>query len=793
MEQLIPLVNKLQDAFSAVGLHLIDLPQIITVGSQSSGKSSVLESIVGRDFLPRGTGIVTRRPLVLQLYNIPRTKLVDGQESASEEYGEFYHLPNRKFTDFSEIRTEIIRETDRETGKNKGISSKTINLRIYSPHVLNLTLVDLPGITRVPTGDQPEDVEEQIRRMCLSFIENPNAIILAVSAANQDLANSDGIKLARSVDADGERTIGVLTKVDIMDHGTDCCDVLSNKVIPLRRGYIAVVNRSQRDIDGNATVRNGLTKELEYFQGHSKYRNLLPKCGTTNLALTLNKMLVQHIRNCLPEIKAKISTSLNAYQKLLNDLGETMGDSGYKQLFLRIISDYSNNVSSATEGNSGSDNKLKAELVGGGRIKYIFDETFGATLQQVSRIEGLDDNTIRIAIANAYGSSTALFIPDKAYYELVRKQIEFLEEPGLQCAELVFTEMVDITESAIPNEMKRFPVLKDRVLDVARSLLSKCLKPTKDFISDTIKVEKSFINNRHPDFIGAKQAVSQAQDKLKQLKQAQQNSMNSNGNDVDSASKANDLGNNSAHSDETNIRKLSPALVTHVVGNSSSSGHGASSQQQRGDDQTGQGQGRGFLDLFQRKPGNANVPTRSGAVPGEMAGGGGGHSSATSAQSRAAVSVNGYRGNNNSNAASSYKSNIDPSPDFNFGNFEEAKELRLPGIPDHIRFMPPPTDKEKTELEIIKILIDSYFNSVVKKSFVDKIPKIVSCFLLDTFKRDLHNELVNCLFNENLSKDLMRESDDISEKRRNCETMKDILTRAMSVLNEAREFVFNDK
>ena len=246
--------------------------------------------------------------------------------------------------------------------------------------------------------------------------------------------------------------------------------------------------------------------------------------------------------------------------------------------------------------------------------------------------------------------------------------------------------------------------------------------------------------------------------------------------------------------------------MTHVVGNSSSSGHGASSQQQQqqqqcGDDQTGQGQGRGFLDLFQpnRKSGNANVPTRAGAVPGEMAGGGGGggggggHSSATSAQSRA-VSVNGYRSNNNnSNAASSYKGIIDPSPDFNFGNFEEAKELRLPSIPDHIRFMPQPTDKEKIETEIIKNLIDSYFNSVVKKGFVDKIPKIVTCFLLDAFKRDLQNELVNSLFSENLSKDLMRESDDIAEKRRNCETMKEILTRAMSVLNEARDFVFNDK
>jgi dynamin 1-like protein len=172
-----------------------------------------------------------------------------------EEWGEFLHLPGQRFYDFGEIRAEIQRETDRITGKNRGISNKSINLKVFSPHVLSLTLVDLPGITKVPTGDQPEDVEEQIRSMCYEFISNPNAIILAVSSANQDLVNSDGLKMARSIDPDGERTIGVLTKVDIMDQGTDCAEILANKIVPLRRGYIAVVNRSQKDIQDNVPIR----------------------------------------------------------------------------------------------------------------------------------------------------------------------------------------------------------------------------------------------------------------------------------------------------------------------------------------------------------------------------------------------------------------------------------------------------------------------------------------------------------------------------------------------------------
>ncbi len=86
MEQLIPVINKLQDVFNAIGTDSIDLPQIVVVGSQSSGKSSVLENIVGRDFLPRGMGIVTRRPLVLQLINLPSNskKKVEEDEEGKE-------------------------------------------------------------------------------------------------------------------------------------------------------------------------------------------------------------------------------------------------------------------------------------------------------------------------------------------------------------------------------------------------------------------------------------------------------------------------------------------------------------------------------------------------------------------------------------------------------------------------------------------------------------------------------------------------------------------------------------
>ncbi|MQL78741.1 hypothetical protein Taro_011153 [Colocasia esculenta] len=239
----IPIVNKLQDIFSQLGSSsTIDLPQVAVVGSQSSGKSSVLEALVGRDFLPRGSDICTRRPLVLQLVH-----LAQGAEGNVEgaEWGEFLHLPGKRFFDFAAIRREIQVETDREAGGNKGVSDKQIRLKIFSPNVLNITLVDLPGITKVPVGDQPTDIEARIRTMILSYIKHETCVILAVSPANSDLANSDALQMARIADPDGSRTIGVITKLDIMDRGTDARNFLLGNIIPLRLGYVGVVNRSQ--------------------------------------------------------------------------------------------------------------------------------------------------------------------------------------------------------------------------------------------------------------------------------------------------------------------------------------------------------------------------------------------------------------------------------------------------------------------------------------------------------------------------------------------------------------------
>ena len=294
MEALIPVINKLQDVFNTIGTDAIQLPQIVVIGTQSSGKSSVIEALVGSDFLPRGAGIVTRRPLILQLVYVPKNdathRSADEGTLDLEAWGKFLHTKNKIFSDFTLVRKEIEQETDRMSGSNKGICPEPINLKIFSPKVVNLTLVDLPGITKVPVGDQPEDIEIQIRNLMFKYIQNPNSIILAVHPANTDFATSESLKLAREVDPDGRRTLAVITKLDLMDAGTDAIDVLMGRVIPVKLGIIGVVNRSQQDIINNKLIEEAMKDEGLFLQ--RKYPSFATKNGSAYLAKTLNRVCI---------------------------------------------------------------------------------------------------------------------------------------------------------------------------------------------------------------------------------------------------------------------------------------------------------------------------------------------------------------------------------------------------------------------------------------------------------------------------------------------------------------------
>ncbi|XP_077067878.1 dynamin-2 isoform X2 [Siphateles boraxobius] len=490
MEDLIPLINKLQDAFSSIGQSCnLDLPQIAVVGGQSAGKSSVLENFVGRDFLPRGSGIVTRRPLILQLVN------------NKAEYAEFLHCKGRKFVDFDEVRQEIEAETDRITGSNKGISPIPINLRVYSPHVLNLTLIDLPGMTKVAVGDQPPDIEHQIRDMIMQFITRESCLILAVTPANTDLANSDALKVAKEVDPQGVRTIGVITKLDLMDEGTDARDILENKLLPLRRGYIGVVNRSQKDIDGKKDIRVAMAAERKFFLSHPSYRHMAEKMGTPHLQKTLNQQLTNHIRDTLPGLRSKLQSQLLSLEKEVEEYKNFRPDDPTRKTkaLLQMVQQFGVDFEKCIEGSG--DQVDTAELSGGARINRIFHERFPFELVKIVFDEKELRREISHAIKNVHGVRTGLFTPDLAFETIVKKQIRKLKEPSLKCVDLVVSEVTTLVRKSA-NKLGSYPRLREETERIVTTYVREREGKTKDQVLLLIDIELSYINTNHEDFIG---------------------------------------------------------------------------------------------------------------------------------------------------------------------------------------------------------------------------------------------------------------------------------------------------
>ncbi|XP_022243093.1 dynamin-1-like [Limulus polyphemus] len=488
MQQLIYTMNKLQDAVSAAGVELeVDLPQIAVVGEQSAGKSSVLENFIGKEFLPRGTGVVTRRPLVIHLFYSP-----------DKEYAIFNHQPNKTFTDFKEIQQEIIVETDRETGKTKNVSAKPITLRIYSPNVLqDLTVVDLPGLTKVPVGDQPKDIAVQIQNMVKEFISQPNCLILVVTPATQDIANSDVYKIQKDTKPAGERTIGVLTKLDLMDKGTDAREILENKIFPLKRGYIGIVSRSQKDVETNKDIKKALQDEYMFFKKHPSYKHLAHQMGTKYLQETLNKQLKAHIQECFPSVWSTLQHQLinmkREYEKLENIIGEA-DDAGKIKCMTSIVYEFANEFKKRLVGQTETANHRNVD-----EGALINDAFYNEVTELLSMELVPCDKDLVFVIKNIHAYRTPLFTPGLAFDAVTTRLIEKYKVPIVTAVDIITNIMANLIDNCAV-ELKHYPKLHDEVIFRLNTHLQKQQEVTKEKLQSHIDSEMSFFNLRHPDF-----------------------------------------------------------------------------------------------------------------------------------------------------------------------------------------------------------------------------------------------------------------------------------------------------
>ena len=252
--------------------------------------------------------MVTRRPIELTLIHTPT-----GANGQAVEYGEFPSLGLGRITDFSQIQ-KTLTDLNLAVPTSEAVSDEPIDLRIYSPNVPDLTLIDLPGYVQISSMDQPETLKEKITALCEKYIREPN-IVLAVCAADVDLANSPALRASRKVDPLGLRTLGVVTKVDLVSPEQGAT-ILSGNRYPLHLGYVGVVCKPSGTKGRHETMVHAAQRGDEYFRNNREhfYNSSSLMVGSETLKKRLMDVLESSMASSLHGITNAVQLELEEAQ-----------------------------------------------------------------------------------------------------------------------------------------------------------------------------------------------------------------------------------------------------------------------------------------------------------------------------------------------------------------------------------------------------------------------------------------------------------------------------------------------
>ena len=449
----------------------IDIPQLVVVGSQSSGKSSILNSILGMDILPTGSNMVTRGPLQLELIQTKKDikacfgEYVDSTWMNLNEIN--IDFPNPTDEQKLEIRGMIKQLTNQYAGTGMNITDNPIYLRIYSPNIPNLSLVDLPGLTMVACTDkgQPKDIKDRIRNLVGGYIKNKSSIIMAVMPARTDIEADIALDLIKEHDPRCERTVGILTKIDLMNEGTDITHLLENKVskdLQLGYGYYAIKNRNKIEMD-TMNVLDGLREEYRYFSehpvcGNHRYKEFM---GIPCLCRNLSTLLVKSLKKSFPRILEKINRDLESNTASLNKLGDPIPqEDTMKSAYIhKTIAKLTRAFISVLED--------RGKIINSGRnVKQQFLE-FRQTIENLEPFSksNCNDSYITDAISNCEGNHMSFPSPpvevlEQLMKDPIKRPIFNINQHAQKCSQNIMNELNVLVEHLLEEQsINRFPEL----------------------------------------------------------------------------------------------------------------------------------------------------------------------------------------------------------------------------------------------------------------------------------------------------------------------------------------------
>uniref|UniRef100_A0A7N8Y020 Interferon-induced GTP-binding protein Mx n=1 Tax=Mastacembelus armatus TaxID=205130 RepID=A0A7N8Y020_9TELE len=444
------------DSLRSLGVEKdLALPAIAVIGDQSSGKSSVLEALSGVA-LPRGSGIVTRCPLELKMKR---------RKEGQEWYGRIsYQGHEEEIEDPADVEKFIRDAQDEMAGVGVGISEDLITLEIASPDVPDLTLIDLPGIARVAVKGQPENIGDQIKRLIQMFIKKQETISLVVVPCNVDIATTEALKMSQEVDPDGERTLGILTKPDLVDKGTEetVVQIVHNEIIHLKKGYMIVKCRGQKEITEKVSLTEATEREKAFFKDHMYFHTLYNDDYATvpKLAEKLTLELVHHIENSLPRLEEQIEEKLAQTQAELDRYG-TGPPSDAAERFVFLIDKVTAFTRDAISLTTGEELNCGDKLNVFSMLRNEFSKWNVHLDRSGENFNKRIEREVEEYEERYRGRELPGFINYKTFEVMVKEQIKQLEEPAVKklkdigdAVRKVFVQLAIISFAGFPNLLK---------------------------------------------------------------------------------------------------------------------------------------------------------------------------------------------------------------------------------------------------------------------------------------------------------------------------------------------------
>uniref|UniRef100_A0A5B6ZNJ7 Putative dynamin-related protein 5A n=1 Tax=Davidia involucrata TaxID=16924 RepID=A0A5B6ZNJ7_DAVIN len=323
--------------------------------------------------------------------------------------------------------------------------------------------------------------------MVRAFIEKPNCIILAISPANQDLATSDAIKISREVDPKGERTFGVLTKIDLMDKGTDAVDILEGRAYKLQFPWIGVVNRSQADINKSVDMIAARRRERDYFATTPEYKHLAHRMGSEHLGKMLSKHLETVIKSRIPGLQSLISKTIIDLETELSRLGKPIAtDAGGKLYMIMEICRIFDQIFKE---------HLDGIRPGGDKVYNVFDNQLPAALKRLQFDKQLSMENVRKLITEADGYQPHLIAPEQGYRRLIESSLVTIKGPAEAAVDAVHAVLKELVHKAIGEtmELKQYPTLRVEVGNAACESLDRMKEESRKATLQLVEMECSYL------------------------------------------------------------------------------------------------------------------------------------------------------------------------------------------------------------------------------------------------------------------------------------------------------------